>query len=159
MAMKKDIFFRFWVGLSMGEIIGILVNVIISLGVGHGQYIAAMPQLMRWFNNEISAVIMQYVLVGAIGVVFAESAMVFNIESWSFLKKCIVHFGISIVFYIPFVYLCYMPQNLKSVIIMLINFIFTYALTWFIQYKVNCKDVKQINERIQEVRNNECNRD
>lgn len=157
--MKKDIIFRFWIGLSIGELIGIIINVIISLGTGHGKYIAVMPQLMRYFNNEISAVIIQYVLVGAIGVVFAESAMVFNIEKWSFLKKCIMHFLISVIFYIPFVYLCYMPQNFKSVIIMLINFIFTYAFTWFIQYKVNCRDVKEINERIQKVRNNECHRD
>jgi len=157
--MKKDIIIRFWIGLSFGELIGIIVNVIISLGTGNGEYIAAMPQLVSYFDNEISAVIVQYVLVGAIGVVFAESSMIFNIESWSFLKKCMVHFLISVVFYIPFVYLCYMPQNLKSVIIMLINFVFTYALTWFIQYKVNCNDVKQINERIQEVLNNERYRD
>lgn len=156
--MKKEVILRFWTGLAFGELIGIFVNIVISLGIGHGEYLAVMPQLQKYFKYEISAVIAQTLMVGGIGVVFAESTMVFNIESWSFLKRCVVHLLISVVFYIPFVYLCYMPKNLKSILIMVTNFIFTYALTWFIQYQVNCKDVKQINERIQEVRSNERNR-
>ncbi len=156
--MFKEILERFSLGFIIGNFIGYMVNMIISLFTGQGQFLAVMPQLQVHFSTEISAVVAQTLLIGLIGVVFAETGLIFKIDSWSFLKQCIVHFLISACFYTPFIYLCYMPNNLKGVLIMLANFFFTYVITYLINHRLTCRDVKLLNERINEVRGNEGHR-
>ena len=157
--MFKEIAGRFSLGFAVGNFIGYVVNLIISLFIGQGQFLPVMPQLQAHFSTEIAAVIAQTLLIGFIGVVFAETGLIFKIDRWSFLKQCIVHFLISACFYTPFVYLCYMPNNLMGILIMLANFLFTYIITYIISYRQIWRDIKLLNEKINEVRENESHRD
>ena len=157
--MIKETIRRFSLGFIFGNSIGYVVNLVISLFIGQGKFLAVMPQLQVYFSTEIAAVIAQMFLLGLIGVVFSEAGLVFKIDKWSFLKQCIVHFLITACFYTPFIYLCYLPNNLMGVLIMLGNFLFTYVITYLISYRLTCKDIKLLNERINEVRGNEGHRD
>ena len=50
----------FPIGLGLSQ----LVNIIISLSMGHGAYISVMPDFAALFSNELTAVIAQALLTG-----------------------------------------------------------------------------------------------
>ena len=153
--MKPQIFLRALVGFMAGTFIGQIVNLCISLGLGGGAYIAVMPYLESLCATQLQAVFIQFVLTGLLGVIFAEASIVFLIERWSMLRQCMTHFAVTIVLYMPFVYVCWMPDNLRGVAAIAANLLVTYLITWLIQYRVNCRNVAQINHAIQEVNRNE----
>ncbi|MFC4547766.1 DUF3021 domain-containing protein [Paenactinomyces guangxiensis] len=66
---------------------------------------------LSFFVSEMTAVIVQILLTGIIGVTFATSSFIFNIVKWSLLKQYIVHFCITALVWIPIVMLLWMPQN------------------------------------------------
>lgn len=149
----KDIIIRFFGGFSFATLIGFLINLIISASVGNGEFLAVMPVLATRFETELTAVFVQFMLTGLIGVTFAEGALIFNIAKWSFPLQFLVHFLVTAVIYIPFAILCWFPLKAGGIVFMIVNIIFTYALTWIIQYHVNRKNIAEINRKLEEVRN------
>lgn len=146
----KNVLSRLALGAGMGVVIGYIVNIIISMGIGKGNYLPVMPQLQAWCSSEINAVLLQTLLTALIGIVFAETGLIFEIAAWSFLKQCVVHFCISAPFFIPFMVLCWFPIGWVSVLSILANVLFTYTVTFFIVYHFNLKAVRQINAALQE---------
>lgn len=146
---RKDIALRALIGAMAGICIGQIITLIISAGIGAGSFLPAMPQLVARCGSEWKAVFLQTVLTALLGIVFAEAAILFLYERWSFLKQCVVHFFITAAFYVPFTLLCWMPVSLFNALLMLGTLLFTYALNWFIQYRISCRDVQAINQAIQ----------
>jgi len=155
--MFKSILTRFFFGFCLASTIGTIVNLIISAAVGSGEFTTVTPILAEHFSTELDAVTAQFFMIGLIGVAFAEGSMLFDIEHWSFLKQCIVHFFVTAIFYIPFAYICWIPLNTAGVLALLGNIILTYGINWLIQYRANCRNVSAINKKIREVRENACN--
>lgn len=142
---RKDIALRALIGAMAGMCIGQIITLIISTGIGDGSFLPAMPQLVARCGSEWNAVFLQTVLTALLGIVFAEAAILFLYEHWSFLKQCVVHFFITAVFYVPFTLLCWMPVSLFNALLMLGTLLFTYAVNWLIQYHISCRAVKAIN--------------
>ena len=88
---KYHILGRFWVGLGLGSVIGTVVTNLISYTHGDGSYWAIMPSLLAFFETEIDAVTVQFLLFALIGVVFAEAGILFSVEKWSFALRCLMH--------------------------------------------------------------------
>ena len=148
-----DITNRFLGGFAFATLIGVLISLLISATEGNGSYIPVMPLLAERFSTELTAVFVQFLLIGMIGVTFAEGALIFHIARWSFPLQCIVHFLITAVIYVPFAWLCWSPLKTGGIIIMVVNILFTYSLSWVIQYRINLKNIEQINQKLKEVRN------
>ena len=74
-----------------------------------------------------------YMLAGLIlGIYFAVASFIFEVESWSPLKKTVIHFALSIVLYfIIALSVGWVPLTLKAIVIA--TFIFTgiYCIYWF----------------------------
>ncbi|WP_459502997.1 DUF3021 domain-containing protein [Bacillus sp. C1] len=136
-------------GFVIGVIIGQIVQLLISFTLGQGEYIPVVDQFRSFFVSEMSAVLVQILLTGLIGVTFATSALVFEIAKWSLLKQYIVHFCITALVWGPIVMLLWMPQTHFGTFIFFISFLGTYVITWVIQYIVSKNDVKKINAAIQ----------
>ena len=147
---RKDIALRALIGGLAGISIGQIVTLIIARGIGDGRFVPAMPQLIARCGSEWNAVFLQTVLTAWIGIIFAEAAILFLYERWSFLKQCVVHFMITAVFYVPFTLFCWMPVSLCNALLMLGTLFFTYALNWLIQYRISCMDVQAINRAIRQ---------
>ena len=141
-------------GFAFGVLIGQIISIFISVSLGNGEFIPVVPEFRALFSDEIGAVITQTLLTGVIGTVFAVTSLVFEIEKWGSLKQYIVHFIITSTFWVPIVYLCWMPQDAKGILICFISFLVTYAITWFVQYRVTKDDIRKINEVIR-TENNE----
>ncbi|NJD01579.1 MAG: DUF3021 domain-containing protein [Ruminiclostridium sp.] len=135
-------------GFAYGVLAGQIVMILISLSLEDGKFFQFVPKLRALFNNEIEAVIAQTVLTGIIGTVFAAASLVFEIEKWSILKQCVIHFLITAAFWVPIAYLFWLPQNIQSIIICFAGFLVTYVINWLIQYFISRNDVKKINAKI-----------
>ncbi|MFD3450365.1 DUF3021 domain-containing protein [Microbacteriaceae bacterium 4G12] len=145
----KNLFSRVIGGFVIGVIIGQIVQILISLKLGHGEYMPVVDQFRYFFVSEVAAVVVQILLTGIIGVTFATSSLVFDIVKWSLLKQYIVHFCITALVWVPIVMLLWMPKTLISTLIFFSSFLGTYIVTWVIQYMISRNDIKQINAAIQ----------
>ncbi|MCG8638358.1 MAG: DUF3021 domain-containing protein [Desulfobacterales bacterium] len=146
--MLKKMGIRAAGGFAYGVLLGQIIAIIISLSFGDGKFYQVIPEFRALFENEITAVIVQVILTGIVGTVFATASIVFEFEKWSVLKQCLVHFFITAAFWIPIVYLCWMPQNVQGILIYLANFLGVYVINWLIQYFIAKNDVKKINAKI-----------
>ncbi|EEL50427.1 MULTISPECIES: DUF3021 domain-containing protein [Bacillus cereus group] len=145
----KNLLSRVVGGFVIGLIIGQIVQLLISLTLGQGEYMPVVDQFRSLFASEMYAVMVQILLTGIIGVTFATSALVFDIVKWSLLKQYIVHFCITALVWVPIVTLLWMPKTTKGTLIFFISFLGTYVITWIIQYVISKNDIKQINAAIQ----------
>ncbi|KEK24080.1 DUF3021 domain-containing protein [Bacillus gaemokensis] len=145
----KNLFSRVVGGFVIGVIIGQIVQILISLKLGHGEYMPVVDHFRSFFVSEMTAVIVQILLTGIIGVTFATSSLVFDIVKWSLLKQYIVHFCITTLVWLPIVTLLWMPKTFISTLFFFISFLSTYVVTWAIQYTISKNDIKQINAAIQ----------
>lgn len=143
----KNLLSRVVSGFVIGVIIGQIVQILISLKLG--EYMPVVAPFRTFFRSEMSAVIVQILLTGFIGVTFATSSLVFDIVKWSLLKQYIVHFCITALVWVPIVTLLWTPKTFMSTLIFFISFLGTYVITWAIQYVISKNDIKQINAAIQ----------
>lgn len=153
--MKKyHVLGRFWIGLGVGTTIGNLITVLISYAHGNGA-VVAIPQLMALFGNTASAFAVQNLLCACVGVLFAEAGIIFSVERWNFPIKCLLHFAVTAVFYLPFLWLCYFQKGgLWTLLFILANIAFTYFVTWITSYLMIRAEVRSINQKIEEMRRN-----
>ena len=148
----KRILMRFLGGSAAGILVGFLVSLIINFGVGDGEYVPAMPQLLACCRTELNAVLVQTALTALIGAGFAEAGILFLIDRWSFLRQCIVHFFVTMIFYLPFAMICWFPIRWESVSGILCSILITYSVTYIVNYLICRKDVEQINRIVQQRR-------
>ena len=143
---------RLWIGFGLGTIIGNIVTLIVSYTFGRGS-ISFMSQLMEYFSREADAFLVQFLLCGLIGVIFAEAGIILVLEKWNFPIRCLLHFAATAVFYVPFLWFCSFGQEpWLLILIVLANVLFTYVVTWLTSYLMIRSGVDSINRRIEEMR-------
>lgn len=153
--MKKyHVWGRFCIGLGVGIAIGNLVTVLISYAHGNGALVT-IPQLTAFFGNTVDAFAVQNLLCACVGILFAEAGIIFAVERWTFPVKCLLHFGVTAVFYLPFLWLCYFQEGgIWTLLLILANIAFTYFITWMTSYLMIRAEVRSINQKIEERRRN-----
>ena len=78
-----------------------IVGICISLANVDGRYSPVTPAFAARFQSPVAAVIVQLLLIGFIGAVFAACSVIFDIERWSFLKQGLIHLTITSALGIP----------------------------------------------------------
>jgi Protein of unknown function (DUF3021) len=147
--MLKKILLRAFGGFAFGVFFGQITQLIISTFVGTGEFIPVTKEYADLFSNELSAVSVQFFLTGLIGVTFGIGSFIFEIDRWGLLKQHVVHFLMTSVVWLPVVIICWKPQSTTGVLILAVNFIFAYVLTYMIQLLNAKKDIQKINTVLQ----------
>jgi hypothetical protein len=97
----------------------------------------------------MTAVIIQYFLTGIIGISFATTTLIFEIDSWSITAQTALHFAItSVVMYIAGFLCGWFPHTVRSTIIWFSIFIVIYVIMWICFTLYYRKQTKKINEAI-----------
>lgn len=148
----KQILSRIGGGAAAGILIGYFVTLIVSICIGDGEYMPVMPALSERCSTPLQAVLLQTFYTAVIGIVFAVAGMLFLIERWSFLKQCIVHFGSTVILYLPFSVMCWFPLHWRSVVGIICSVLITYSVTFFVNYAVSKRIIHSINEQVQSIR-------
>ena len=93
--MKKKILSRALTSALACMLINQLVGVAISLSSGDGRYSPVTPAFAARFDNTVTAVIVQLLLIGLVGATFAACSVIFEIERWSFLRQGAIHLAVT----------------------------------------------------------------
>ena len=149
MKMIKRMVVRGTNGFIIGVFLGQVTQLFISLFIGKGEFFPVTDQFGLFFETEMIAVLVQFLLTGLIGVAFALGSFIFEIDKWGLLKQHVAHFLITGSVWVPVVLICWMPQSGKGIIILLANFIGAYVITYWIQFVISKKDIQQINAALQ----------
>lgn len=153
--MKKEIIMRSLVGFPLGIAIGYLITILVSLAWGNGYYSSSHPELISLMGNEINAVILQAIFCGILGMGFAASSVIWEIDSWSLVKQTLVHFSIASVIMLPIGYFAHwMEHSVVGFLTYFGIFFLIFVVVWIIQFGIGWYNVRKINEKLSQVKNN-----
>lgn len=152
--MKKNIIQRGLLGFPLGITIGFVITIIISIGIGDGSFYPVSPRLIETTENELSAVVLQTVLCGIIGMGFAMASVIWELDSWSLAKQSGIYFAIACVVMFPVSYFAnWMPHSAEGVLSYVGIFIAIFIFAWLIQYFIWKSKIKKMNDRIRNSNN------
>jgi hypothetical protein len=147
--MLKKIITKSCIGFVCGVTAEQFIIIMMCLFVNKQNFIPLVPSFQMHFTSQALALGVSNILIGIISAVFSACSIIFEIEKWSFLKQGLIHFLITTAVWFPisiFLWGMYVyPQAVRSVFI---SFTCTYAITWFIQYLLCRKSIKEINSKI-----------
>lgn len=147
--MFKKICLRGLIGFPLGIAIGYIITIISSLIWGQGYYSPCVPIFIEIVGSEIGAVIVQAILTGIIGLSFAASSTIWEMDQWSLTKQTAIYFIITVMTMFPIAYLTgWMDHSLVGFIIYFGVFVLIFIIIWFIQYMIYKKQIQAINEKI-----------
>ena len=147
--MLNKIIKRALLGFVYGVFLGQTILIFESLVLGNGNFYPVLPYLVQHTNSVIAAVIVQYFITAVIGMTFACSTVIFEIDRWSITSQTALHFAItSTVMYFSGFFCGWFPHTLKSTLIWFAIFIAIYVIMWmgFMLYFKN--QTKKINEAL-----------
>ena len=153
--MLKKALRRTLVSAPSCMLINQIVGICISLANVDGRYSPVTPAFAARFQSPVAAVIVQLLLIGFIGAVFAVCSVIFDIERWSFLKQGLIHLTITSALGIPICLFCWMPESIAGALILCASWLFTYICTWLSQYFVYRHRIRQLDAKIKAVNGKE----
>ena len=145
--MKKNFFFRIFMGLLGGVVISYFITLGISLVIGDGNYYPCVPSLIERFGNEVTAVIVQSVLSAILGAGFSGCSIIWEKDEWSLLKQTGIYFLIISVLMMMVAYICeWMEHSVKGALSYFGIFFVIFVVVWVLQYltwKVRISNIKE----------------
>ena len=153
--MLKKMLSRALVSAPICMLINQLVGICVSLSNADGRYSPVTPAFEARFASTTAAVIVQLLLIGLIGAVFAACSVIFEIERWSFLKQGLVHLAITSAVGIPICLFCWMPENAAWAAGLCGSWLLTYVITWLSQYFVYRHSIRKLDKKIKAVNGKE----
>ena len=147
--LKKAISKRAILGFIYGVFIGQTILIIESLFMRDGNFYAVSASLLELAGTKIAAVIIQYFLTGIIGLTFASTTVIFEMDEWSLLRQTITHFIItSIVMYVAGFLCGWFPHTVGSTLAWFGVFVVVYLIFWICFSLYYKNKVKKMNEAL-----------
>lgn len=153
--MKKKIVLRGIFGFPVGVALGYFITIFISLSLANGYYTPYVPELAFATGSEIGAVVLQALLCGLLGSVFAAGSVIWEIETWSIMKQTGIYFILISVTMLPIAYVLYwMQHSVAGVLGYFGAFVLIFALVWVMQFLIGKHNVRKMNENLHHVKGN-----
>ena len=147
--MKKKIIQRILIGVPVGIAMGVIISLIVSLCVGNGCFYSVAPEFAQKMGNELNAVIVQTVLCGVLGGVFAAASVIWELDSWSLVKQSGVYFLIIGIILLPIAYVTnWMQHSIVGFISYVGIFIGIFIATWLSRFLCWKQQIKKINKGV-----------
>ena len=148
--MKRKVFQRGLLGLSLGISIGYVITIAISVFHRDGSYIPCEPSLVEAVQSEIGAVVLQAVSCGVLGAAFGAASLIWDIDSWSIAKQTGLYFLVIAATMLPIAYLTHwMEHSIAGIILYAGVFLAIFVFIWLIQYCIWKNRIQSINRRIE----------
>lgn len=140
-------------GAPLGMVISLVISIIISLCINDGSYYPVVPELADRCGNEINAVIVQYLFSAVYGAMWAGASVIWDKDNWGLTRQTVIHLLITSVTTFPVAYFTgWMEHSVKGVIVYYATFIAIYACIWLFQYLPMKKRIAQMNEKLNDSR-------
>ena len=149
--MMKKIIGRAVTGLFIGIAIGQIINVIISLTAGNGEFIICTPEFISSVGSEAAAAALQTLLCGIMGIGFAGASVVWEMDNISIAAQTGICFLIYSVFMLPIAYSTYWMEHSAAGFLTYFGlFAAIFASVWAGQYLIWRKRIKELNDGLKQ---------
>lgn len=147
--MKKTLIHRGLLGFPLGIAIGYAITLLISIGIGNDYYYPVNLELMSTAGTELNAVLLQTLLCGIMGSLFAMGSVVWDIDTWSLTKQTAAYFVIACLAMFPISYFAgWMPHSVVGAVLYTGIFIAIFAICWIAQYLAIKHKVNEMNSLV-----------
>ena len=144
----KNILFRFINGFCYGIAISVVIQLMIVVVTDIG---FMLPEYAARFDNEVKAYAVQLLLIGLMSAISSTGSAIMEIKRLGLVVQSILYLLLMLGTWIPTAcYLWGFHKYITSMISCLLSILVTYGICWGIQYRICCKDVEEINRRLQE---------
>lgn len=106
------------------------------------------PAFIARVGDEMTATLLQPLLIALIGFAFGAGSILFEIERWSFLLQGAVHFAVTGAVWIGVEMVCFAPITPPAVVSFALSSAAAYAITWGAQYFAWRAQVRRLNKQI-----------
>lgn len=149
--MRKNALLRGLLGFPLGVFISYTITILISLCHADGNYSPVVPTLITTYGNEMNAVILQYILSGILGFLFAASTLIWENDDWSIAKQSFIHFIIVSFGMLPIAYLSHwMEHSIGGIFSYFSIYIIIYLVIWASKYITWRRKINEINDRLKQ---------
>ena len=146
----KEVLKRGITSFVLSSFAGLLVNLIIDIimnAKGMTGFNSMSPDYVALFPSVTIAAYINVFLYGIIGVTFALSALIYEVEKMGFLIQSIIYFVITSVISVGITMLLWQLHKYPAAFIStLAGYAVTYVIMTVIEYKKLKADIKVINE-------------
>ena len=149
--MKKKIILRGLLGISLGITLCHIVTIIISIVIGDGSHLSAIPELVYDFGGELNAVMAQTLLYGLLGAFFAAASVIWEMEHWSIVKQTGMYFLITASAMLPVAYFGHwMERSISGFVIYFAVFVAIFVFMWLVQYAIWRNKIKRMDKKVKQ---------
>ena len=149
--MKKDILLRALFGAPIGLAISTLITIAISAFVGDGLYHPVVPELAAACGGELNAVLAQAACSLLYGAGWGAASVIWQLESWSLLRRSAVHLIVCSAVTFPIAYLMrWMRHSIGGVLAYFGIFFAVYVIIWLAQYAAIRRQIRQMNDKMRD---------
>lgn len=146
--------FMYSVGIYL--IIQVLATAIISPIRGGEEFIPVLPEFAARFNNTYMAVYVQMLLVGLTSGVFGAGSVIMEFERLGLLVQSILYLMITMAVWIPVGCICWGLHKYPGAMISVsLSYMIAYGISWGISYRQCKQNIEQINQKLQQIREEE----
>ena len=147
--MKTKVVKRIFMGVPIGISIGYVLSIVFSTIFANGYYGAVHPELTILLGSEINAVMIQAILWGIIGAVFAGGSVIWELDHWSLTKQTITVFSLYFITMTPIaLFLKWIPLSTTGFIIYITNFFLMFSAIWLSVFFTLKRTVDAINDKL-----------
>jgi hypothetical protein len=140
---------RSLLGFPLGIAIGVVIAIGVSLAFADGRYHPVAPKLLDVIGSELGAVIVQTILNGVFGTMWAGSSVIFLIERWSLTRQTLTHFAIALPSSLAVALAsAWISTDLAVSLIFSGIWVVIYALIWLSQTLYWRSQVKKLNSQL-----------
>lgn len=142
----KNIVIRFLNGFCYSIAITLCVVLFVLVVAGKS---VMLPEFTERFENEAIALGVQLLFVGVMSGVTSAGTVIFELKRMGLLVQSVLFLLLMLAAWIPVA--CYVwgfHKYTMSMISTLASIVVTYGICWGIQYKICSRDVKEINQRL-----------
>lgn len=142
----KNIVIHFLNGFCYSIVITLCMDLFVLVVAGKP---VMLPEFTGRFESEAIALGVQLLLVGGMSGVTASGTVIFELKRPGLLVQSVLFLFLMLAAWIPVA--CYVwgfHKYTMSMISTLASIIVTYGICWGLQYKICSRDVKDINQRL-----------
>ena len=145
----KEFIKRAIMGFVYGVFIGQTILILESLAGGNGNFYPVSAYLVQHSSSQMAAVIIQYFLTGIIGISFATTTLIFEIDKWSITAQTALHFVITFAVMLFAGFVCgWFPHKVSGVLVWFVVFVVIYVIMWISFSLYFRRQTKKINEAL-----------
>ena len=146
----KEVLKRGFTSFALSSFAGLLVNLIIDIIMnarGMTGFNSMSPEYVALFPSVTIAAYVNVLLYGIIGVTFAMSALIYEVEKMGFLIQSIIYFIITSAVCVGITMLLWQLHRYPAAFIStLAGYFVTHVIMMVIEYRKLKADIKVINE-------------